>query len=217
MEFPIPENATDLLIYIWKIIDLPTITKSDLINALSFELFLFTPKKAKFFIDRAIQSKLLITAPKGHLNISQKLQKDLDDWQRMRKKEISENLLIKKIKKIKKGSSFNTMLNFFADKGTISRAVGVSSSNFDIIDFSNEVIAANVIGTKEESYNISINTNDKIIKHNCHDFETRRSQEKKFCKHLVKLFFLLKDENQEQTEQFLSQIGENIDNWDFTV
>ena len=78
-------------------------------------------------------------------------------------------------------------------------------------------IEKSCIGTKEESYNISINTNDKIIKHNCHDFETRRSQEKKFCKHLVKLFFLLKDENQEQTEQFLSRIGENIDDWDFTA
>jgi len=216
MNFPTPKNATEMVLYVWKIIDLPTISKSDLIYTISFELFLFPPEKAKLFVDKAIQSKLLINAPKGHLKISQNQAKKLNIWQSKRKQEIIENLIIRKTKKLKKGSSFNTMLNFFADKGTINRAVGISSSNFDVIDFNKGSIAANVVGTKEEAYLISVNIKDKILKHNCHDFETRRSSEKKFCKHIVKLFFLLKEENQEQTEQLLSEIGENIDDWDFT-
>ncbi len=216
MNFSTPKNATEMLLYIWKIIDLPTISKPNLIYKISFELFLFPPDKAKVFVNKAIQTKILINVPKGHVKISETQAKKLKSWQLQRKREISENFLVKKTKKLKKGSSFNTMLNFFADKGTINRAVGISSSKFDVIDFNKGAIAANVIGTKDESYLISINAKDKILKHNCHDFEARRSSEKKFCKHIVKLFFLLKEENQEQTEQFLSEIGENIDDWNFT-
>ena len=215
MIFPTPKNATEMLLNVWKIVDLPSILKSDLIFKISFELFLISPEKANSLIDRAIQSKILIITPKGHVKISQKLEKQLIDWQLRRKKEISENLIQKKNRRIKKGAPFNTLLNFFTDKGTIARAVGISSSNFDVIDFSKGAIAANVVGTEKEPYLISINTQDKILKHNCRDFETRTRREKMFCKHLVKLFFILKEKNQEQTEQILIEIGENLEDWDF--
>ena len=71
MTFPKPKNATDMLLQIWKIVDLPSILKSDLIFKISFELFLFSPEKAISLINRAIQSKILINATKGHVRIYQ--------------------------------------------------------------------------------------------------------------------------------------------------
>ena len=56
----------------------------------------------------------------------------------------------------------------------------------------------------------------KLIKHNCHDFETRRSKNKTFCKHLAKFIMLLKEDDQEFTEKFLKNLANDIENWEFT-
>ena len=90
--------------------------------------------------------------------------------------------------------------------------ITISNSSFEILeyDYSKGIINSKVAGSKEESYVIEINTNEKILKHNCHDFESRRAENKKFCKHIVTLFLILKEKNEKIADSFLNKIAEEI-------
>jgi len=74
-------------------------------------------------------------------------------------------------------SNYNTLLKAFLDKGTINRAAILSDENFNIkeFDYNNGIITVEVVGIKESSYNIEINTKNKTLVHNCHDFQERRA------------------------------------------
>ncbi|MHA1723578.1 MAG: DUF2240 family protein [Promethearchaeota archaeon] len=226
MNLEIPrKSASDLWLYIWKIIDLPSISLSDLIFNLSFELFLFPPKDAKTFIDKSLEKKLLIRK-NDQLSLSASLRKQFEMWQIENKKKIEDYKELKK-EVIFKGAKdtttrkpeFNTLLKAFLERGTINRAASLSTDSFEISSFDKNkgIIRARVAGSKETSYLIEIDTNQKILKHDCHDFQTRRSFNKKFCKHLAKLFLILKEKNEEDALYFLSQMSDDIDKWDFTV
>ncbi|MFX0021692.1 MAG: hypothetical protein ACFE9S_05160 [Candidatus Hermodarchaeota archaeon] len=226
MNFAIPRNNTsEMILYIWKIIDLPFISFNDLLFRISFDLYLDSPEKAKKFIKRCIEDNVLIIDDKQNLKLSKELNKQLIEWQKTRKV-----MVLKKIKtanKIehlkddisKKSTNFSILINAFVDKGTLNRSVSVSDNAFEILKFdrSQGIIESKVKGSKEESYVIEIDTNNKVLRHTCHDFETRRANTKKFCKHITKLFLLLKDKNEKLAEFFLNDIAENIDMWDFTT
>ncbi|MEJ2252139.1 MAG: hypothetical protein P8Y97_21065 [Candidatus Lokiarchaeota archaeon] len=49
---PPKKSATELLLYIWKIIDLPEISFEDLVYRISFDLYIVPPEKARKFIER---------------------------------------------------------------------------------------------------------------------------------------------------------------------
>ena len=226
MNFAIPRiNSSEMLLYIWKIIDIPFILHKDLIIRISFDLFLDPPEKVKKFINKCIENKLLIKDDNQNLKLSDELQNKLKNWQEKRKIEIFEK--IKTASKIaslknditKESTNFSVLINAFVDKGTLNRSVSISDTAFELLEYDRSVgiIKSKVKGTKQESYLIEIDVNRKILYHNCHDFETRRAENKKFCKHLTKLFLLLKDKNQNLAEFFLSKIAENIDSWDFTT
>ena len=225
MNFSIPRNNfREMLLYIWKIIDLPYIPLNDLIYRISFELFLFAPNKAKSFIENCIANKLIIKDDKQYLLLSEVLSKELNSWQKERKKLIIEKVNSRlKISEIEDGigtnniSNFSVLLKAFTDKGTLNRSVSISNAAFEILKFDNErgIIKATVSGSKEEPYIIEINTNEKFIRHNCHDYETRRANNKKFCKHITKLFLILKEKNNDSAELILKKIAEEVDNWDF--
>ncbi|MFX1256425.1 MAG: hypothetical protein ACFFAN_01055 [Promethearchaeota archaeon] len=225
MNFSIPRNnASELLLYIWKIIDLPSISFNDLLYKISFDLFIFSPQKATEFIDQSIKNNLLKKDTKDNLSLSENLKKKLQKWQINRKSTILTkfNLSDKKVaitEEIEKdkSSNFNALLKAFLDRGTLNRAAAVKESDFNIIKFDAEkgIIKTEVIGSKEETYYIDINLNNKILKHNCHDFQTRRAANKKFCKHIARLFLLLKERNEESAAIFLNKIGVNINEWEF--
>ncbi|MFX1411792.1 MAG: hypothetical protein ACFFA6_15710 [Promethearchaeota archaeon] len=212
--------------YIWKIIDLPYISQNDLIFKISFEFFLFSPEEAILFINRCIENKSLIIDAKNNLKLSNKLRQNLIDWQKKRKFEILEKInsrekitIIERDIETSATTNFNVLIKAFLDKGTLNRAASVSNTAFDIIEFdpTKGRIKAKVSGLKEESYHIKIDIYNKTLQHNCHDFETRRAENKKFCKHLTKLFLLLKEKNPNSAETFLKEIASNIDKWEFTV
>ena len=227
MKFTIPrDNNSELLLYIWKIIDLPFISQSDLLYKLSFELFLFLPEEAKTFINGCTKNKSLIKDVNNNLKLSNILKQKLKNWQSKRKQELLEKIHSnQKITTIEKqtdngaGTNFNVLIKTFFDKGTLNRAASISNNAYDLIEFnlSKGIIKANVLGSKEESYIIEIDINNKIIRHNCHDFKTRRAENKKFCKHIAKLFLLLKEKNSNNTEIFLNNIATDIDKWEFTT
>jgi len=226
MNLAIPrEDNIELLFYLWKIIDLPYITLNNLLYKISYELVLIPPDKASVFVKDCLKNNLLTKEDNGKLSLSISLNEKLKTWQKERKIEILEKK--KTIKKtaqmtsiIEKDetTSFSILLKSFVERGTINRAANISSTDFDIkeLDITKGVTKSTVSGSKEESYYIEIDINKKLLKHNCHDFETRRSKNKQFCKHLTRFFLLLKEKNKDSAEFFLKDLAENIDKWEFS-
>jgi hypothetical protein len=191
---------------------------------ISFKLFSLPPDEANFFIKKCLKDNLLIEDNKGKFRLSDSLKRRLEDWQEIRTKTITEKLdSVQKIGKLKssiekdQSNLFGVLIKQIVEKGTLNRAATVSSSDFEILEFDYEkgIIRSTVSGSKEDPYIIELDINNKFLKHNCHDFETRRSINKKFCKHLTKLFLWLKDEKKE-IEFFLKTIVESIEEWTFT-
>ncbi len=224
MNLNVPRNeASELLLYIWKIIDLPSISFPDLIHAISFELFLLSPENARNLVNKSLEKQFL-TRENDTLTLSANLRKQLESWQIMRKNKIMNALELNKEEifapsKIKsdKKPEFNVLLKAFLEKGTINRAASVSNDSFNIINFDEEkgYLKAEVKGTKEKSYEIEIDTNKMLLRHDCYDFQTHRAVNKKFCKHLAKLFLLLKEKNEAAALDFLQKISEKINEWQF--
>ena len=222
MNFAIPRKSeTDFLLYIWKIIDLPMISKNDLIYEISFKLFFDSPEKANLFVDKSIKNNYLVKDDNENLSLSQNLKKNLTSWQIKRKKAILNKIInrndVKNNKIFEDDSNHNALLKAFLDKGTINRAVTLSEDNFNIkeFDYKNGIIQVDIVGIKESTYIIEINTKNKTLVHNCHDFQERRATDKKFCKHLAKLFLILKDKDSVSALNFLREIAENINEYKF--
>lgn len=226
MNFAIPRNNnSEMVLYIWKIIDIPIISQNDLLYKISFELFLFPPNEAISFINNCLDNQLLVKDNNLNFTLSKNLNQQLKNWQKKRKKAVLKKIVSsKQITQIQsdtgkeKSTNFNVLINSFTDKGTLNRSVSISDTAFEILecDSAKGILKSRVKGSKEESYIIEINTKKKLVCHNCHDFVTRRADNKKFCKHLTKLFLLLKDKDETIAEFFLSKLAKNINTWDFT-
>jgi hypothetical protein len=227
MNFSIPRNSnSEMILYIWKIIELPYITLNELTYKLSFDLFLFSPKDAKAFINKAIHSGFLTINNDNKLSLSEDLSLELEQWHKKRKVEIKKKVnnsakATQYTKNFTKNGSnkFNILLKAFLDAGTINRAVLVSDSAIVIntFDLHPRVIKAEVKGSQKTPYIIEISTNEKVLKHDCHDFQTKRAQNKKFCKHIAKLFLLVKEKDEKEATIFLETITKDINKWDFVV
>ncbi|MFX1591909.1 MAG: hypothetical protein ACFFCL_04365 [Promethearchaeota archaeon] len=225
MNFAVPrKNNSEMLLYIWKVIDLPYILYNDLLYRISFDLFLLSPKEAKNFIDTCIENKFLLKADNNYFKLSEELNQKLKNWQKKRKIDIfgkieaAKNIVDLRNNLSKESTNFSVLLNFFVDRGTLNRSVSVSDEAFELLkyDRTKGIIKSKVKGSKEDSYIIEVDINEKILRHDCHDFETRRADNKKFCKHITKLFLLLREKDENNAEFFLNELTENIDMWEFT-
>jgi len=225
MNLKIPKkDPSELMLYLWKIIDLPKISEKDLLYLISFEFLLVSPEQGLKLIQNCVKKNILIKNSDNTISLNKELQHKLSTWQKKRKNKIIKNEKIKvereatltKFKKESK-SDFNVILKAFLDKGTINRAVTVSEDafNFQTQDIDKGIIKAKVSGSKKEPYIIHIDMNNKTLKHNCHDFVNRRSKNKKFCKHLTKFFLILKDKNEELAIKVLNTIANSIPDWEF--
>ncbi len=226
MNLKIPKkDPSELMLYLWKIIDLPKISEKDLLYLISFEFFLVSPEQGLKLIQNSLKNNILIKNSDNTISLNKDLQHKLSNWQKKRKNKIIENekinaereATLRQFKKESK-SDFNVILKAFLDKGTINRAVSVSEDAFHIqtVDIDKGIIKAKVAGSKKESYIIQIDMNNKTLKHDCHDFVNRRSKNKKFCKHLTRFFLILKDKNEALAIKILNTIAGSIPDWDFT-
>lgn len=223
--FSVPKkSATDLLLHIWKCIDLPKISKEDFIYMVSFKLFLLSPSKARKLIDQVIKRNYIVQDDNELMSLNPALEKTLSEWQEKRKKSISRKLQMGKEKSLNKDKELSankddlgSLLNAFLDKGTLNRAASVSSAAIVIhkLDKEKGIIDAEVSGSKDDPYKMKIDLNEKTIAHDCHDYVSRRAPSKKFCKHLAKLFLILGEEQEETSIYFLNAIAENINDWEF--
>ncbi|TFF96491.1 MAG: hypothetical protein EU544_00530 [Promethearchaeota archaeon] len=224
MNFAIPRNKPkDYLLYIWKILDLPSISFEDLVYRISFNLFLDKHEEAKTFINHALEDNLLKKDSEGNLTLSPGLKDYFEGWQEKRRKTILDNIekkkksnaVIKNFAHVK--TDFNVLLKAFLDKGTLNRAAPISNSAIEILEKNLESgqIKAKVAGSKEEPYILEIDKQQQEIVHNCHDFVERRAKNKKFCKHIAKFFLFLKDEEETTTLKILKDLAENMEYWEF--
>ena len=213
-----------MTLYIWKIIELPYISLNDLIYKISFELFLFPPKDAKEFIKKAVHNGFIIIDNDNKLSLSDDLSLELKNWHKKRRVEILKKFnnstsIAQNIKnfKINDSNKFNILLKAFLDTGTINRAVLVSDSaiNISTFDLHSKIIKAEIKGSQKTPYIIEISPNEKVLKHDCQDFQTKRAKNKKFCKHIAKFFLLLKEKDEKGATVFLENITKDINKWDF--
>ncbi len=226
MKISVPrDNPDDIILYTWKIIDLPYISYEDLLYKIIFEYSLFDPKEASLFLDNALTKGLLVQEENSLLKLSDELNQKFKEWQKMRQIKIKENIMNRKnrekvVKKIQinNENKFNHLIKKIADEGALNRAVTVSDDALDItiIDKKKGILKAEIKGTSEKSYIVNINIKERKLLHNCHDFETRRAKAKMFCKHLIKLFLYIKKQNEELAIYFLENIINQINNWDFS-
>jgi len=221
MNFAIPRNDdVDLILYIWKIIDLPSISYNNLLYKISFETFISPPDKTILFLDKMIKNNVLILSEEKIISLSKELEKKLKSWQLTSKNSILQKFSSRKKTEVLKSdtsSSFNALLMSFSDKGTINRAAVISDEAFNIKEIKLDIglIDAEVHGTQKEHYYIKIDRQNKLILHNCNDFQERKAENKKFCKHLAKFFLFLKEKDEKIIISILNDIALNINDWDF--
>ncbi len=225
MSFAIPRNnPSEYLLYLWKIIDVPSLSEKELLYKMSFELFLDSPSKVKDFVQNCVKSDLLKKNSEGNFTLTPSLQKKLESWQKARKEQIIANLVSEKkvlIQKVKlekeKGSTFNVLLNGFSDRTMINRAVTISNEDVEVVEFNAQsgFLKVKIKGHLQEPYIVEISSVEKTLKHDCDDFQKRGSKTKKFCKHLVKLFLFLKERDEASAISLLDKISENIVDWEF--
>ncbi len=225
IDFKIPkESPQELLLYIWKIIGLPYITKEDLSHYIPFKLSLLPPEKTKIFIRKCLDNNFLKINLDNTISLSDDLERKFKSWQKKSKENIKkkESIFRDGVKTLKKfednqKSKLNILLKIFLDKGTINRAVSISSDSIKILELNPNkgILKAEILGSKNESYLIEISLKNKTIKHNCHDYLERRAPKKKFCKHIAKLFLDLKENNKEFIVSILNDIADSVNNWNF--
>jgi hypothetical protein len=226
MKFDIPQDLPNLILYIWKIINLPNISFEDLIFNISFEMMLFSPEEAEETISKALKSGLLLKDKDDLIKLSDNLAKELLQWQESRKTQIGKNLEERKsflkfkddFSKTNSGK-FNILLKAFLDKGTLDRAATISDGSLKnlVFDINKGSLKTEIEGSKEKNYKIEISIKEQTLIHNCHDFETKRARNKKFCKHLVKLFLYLRKNDESSAISFLQGISKEINSWDFST
>ena len=224
MDLSIPrKNLSEMVLYVWKIIGLPSVSFQDLVYLLSYKLFLYDTISATEFIDSATEKGYLLKNQNNYLSPSDDLIEKLRKWEIQRKKEISEKLksiqIVKRIEKTPKDESndFTILFRTFVDDATLTRTASILLSDITFVtnNLDKGVIKVQVKGSKEIPYAIEVDLDKKYIHHDCHDYETRKSKSKKFCKHLAKLFLILKDEDEEKATQLLNRIADQINEWNF--
>ena len=226
MNLAIPKtNASEVILYIWKIVDLPNISKKNLLYKISFDLFIWPPAKATLFINKCVKSQFLIEDEKKNISLAPNLKKMLESWHEERFQVINSNLKAihkntnvrkKLLENVKK--TYGVLLKAFSDERTIAQAISISEDAVDITTFDLKMgkIDAKVAGSQKGAYKILIDTKEKIVFHDCQDFVRKRAGNQKFCNHLTRLFLLLQERDEDSATGFLEELGKNIKELSFT-
>ncbi|MFX0088886.1 MAG: DUF72 domain-containing protein [Candidatus Hodarchaeota archaeon] len=99
-----------------------------------------------------------------------------------------------------------SLLRLFADEGRILRGRVIRDT-----ELKNLKAGKSRVSAKIRDYNIVIDHDDKVIQHDCNDWQRRKSQ-KKFCKHIVKLLLTLPER---ESRNMLRNISKNLTDWRF--
>lgn len=106
-------------------------------------------------------------------------------------------------------NEFKVLLRNFCKRDSIIKSAGILSSqiNFKTINLIDGNISCTLKISSSEIYQININKEKKYIDHNCQEFLLLNKFKKYFCSHLIRLFFLLKENDTQNTVKLLKHIS----------
>ena len=111
---------------------------------------------------------------------------------------------------------FWQIIRILSSRTTLDRANSISHDCIQIIQIDKEVglINALVQGNGIIPYNLTINISEKdfhnVIHHDCPDYLARKRPNNKFCKHIVKFFSILNNQDSELATTLLNKIISKI-------
>jgi hypothetical protein len=243
MNFSVPSDKRQRILYIWKIIDSPSINIEELYNFLTFELFLVPSKQGgnptskpiggesldevKKMIQEALDLKFLVEDPKTEeVSLSVSLKVEFEKWQDKGEEKI------KKIRHILSNSwrspiiidekmKFKILEDDLIDPASKKKANLFRSKvlSMEKIDFANEI--SGKIEDKDEngkivSYEFSIYPKNRKIIHSCPEYNKLRKKQKKLCPHLGRVFIKLNIEHKKEILNLLEDIVEKREKWEFS-
>ncbi|MHA1610641.1 MAG: hypothetical protein ACTSVZ_04360 [Promethearchaeota archaeon] len=214
-----PAKLDALLLYWWKIIDRPEISKEELQNFIAFDLYTFSLDGTKKKLQQGIDEGFLIYDPITEiLKLNPILQGEFDQWQTGGLKKTKK--MIKTLKKPWRGPiefddahKYKILLADLIDPITQSQASKILSSAVKIVDIDfNQLISGKV-----QDYNFSINPKTHKITHNCAEFQNYRSKNKTFCMHLARVIMKLYTKHPDETSNLIKNIVRKKEEWAFQI
>ena len=227
MNFSVPSDKRQRILYIWKIIDSPTINIDDLYNFLTFELFLAPLEEVKKIIQEALDLKFLVEDSKlEEVSLSDSFKVEFEKWQDKGEEKIKKihHVLSKSWRDpitINEKSKYEIFEDDLIEPLTKKKASIIRSKALTIekLDFSREIRGK--IEDKDENgqkiiYNFEILPQARKLTHNCPEYTNLRKNQKKFCVHLGRLLMKLNNSDETKTFKFLEDLVENRDKWVFS-
>ncbi|MFX1365509.1 MAG: HD domain-containing protein [Promethearchaeota archaeon] len=111
---------------------------------------------------------------------------------------------------------FEKNIKNLTSKNTLNRVKSIPDKHVRIlrIDKKNGIIEAEIQGNKLIPYKLNINISlintSNFIEHDCPDYLARKKHTNKFCKHIVKFFYVLKNQDHDFATNLLKQISSKI-------
>jgi hypothetical protein len=224
MSFTPPKTLQDLLIYVWKIIDLPRINKDHLINAIALDFYLASPSNARELVIKAINAGLLLEdQDTEEIRLSTELEKTVSEWQNEGK---NKRLQIQSILNeswrnpipITDDLKFNVYIREIADVIVWEKALKIRTSMIETSqeDFQN-IIEGSAKHFDSESekilqYPFKIDFKNKLITHFCPEYDSLRKAQKKLCPHLAAVFNRSYAKNKAET---MNTVRQMVIDWSF--
>jgi hypothetical protein len=227
MVFALPANLRDLVLYIWKIIDSHAINIDVLTNIMAFELNIATPDKCREITTQMIQQGFLLeNEDLEEISLAPDLQQLINTWQasgtqiaQIMHQKLS--MMWREPYQISESVLYQVFLQDLIDFSIIQKAEKILSSaiKIDKIDSTQ-----NIMGTVEiditsnpDHTKFSIDLHNRILQHNCNDFQLVRKDQKRLCIHLARVIMKLYVTQKEFTFQLIKDMVTNRELWKYEM
>jgi len=113
-------------------------------------------------------------------------------------------------------NDFEEIIKNLTNKNTLNRVKSISDDCVRIfrIDKENGIIEAEIQGNQLIPYKLNLNISQKntykVIDHDCPDYLARKKQNNKFCKHIAKFFYVLRNQDYNFAFNILKEINSKI-------
>jgi hypothetical protein len=222
-----PQNLRDLILFIWKIVDSPTISKDRLVNIIALDLYLVTPPNAREMITKAIESGFLSENRElEEISLANPLMEEFTKWQaegEVKAKQI-QAILHRKWRppfEIDENFRYNVLIRDIIDELSWSRAQKIRSS---WIKFQIESPGEQLQGTMKEPSSdgemaselpFDIRISQRTIIHSCPEYNQLRKAQKKLCTHLGAVVVKMYAQDKVMTTKFIEDLIEQREQWIF--
>lgn len=116
----------------------------------------------------------------------------------------------------KEYNNFNELILYFSNLNIDRTRRKIEDVEIKELNISKENNIDACFRSSSVEYQLLINFKGKSIKHNCYDFVNNKIYNKRFCKHITKVFIDIRDEKGDEfTASLLYQIYMNLDKWVF--